>query len=293
MPEQDQTPKQCRTCKYWIYDEGEWGVCRLAESSAYSPVHANSLAVALDYEGYEAHLRTNEAFGCVQWEAKDNGIMSDRDWERDWEWCERATPGKWEVVAVNSEGPYLIRMPYPKGGTWYGVRMIAWKEDAEFIAAAHEALPYWLQRVRELEQDLSINNGLLARQTDLAREAECRLIEVDAKEAEAAALRAALLRMVGACERYLEERPISEADMYDPEYISELRQSKQALSTTAGKELLEENRRLRTVAKAAKAYVDAEDRMAGERVLSPPHYVIEAWMNLVEALAALEEVQNK
>lgn len=80
--------------------------------------------------------------------------MSERDWQKDWEMCERATFGKWEMVSANCpEGPYMIRMPYPKGGTWYGVRMIAWKKDAEFIAEAREALPYWLQRVWELEDE--------------------------------------------------------------------------------------------------------------------------------------------
>ena len=77
--------------------------------------------------------------------------MSERDWQKDWETCERATSGKWEMVSANCpEGPYMIRMPYPKGGTWYGVRMIAWKEDAEFIAESREALPYWLRRYKEL-----------------------------------------------------------------------------------------------------------------------------------------------
>ena len=79
--------------------------------------------------------------------------MSERDWQKDWELCQRATPGKWEVVAANSEGPYMVRMPYPKGGMWYGIRMVFWKEDAEFITAAREALPYWLQRVREMENE--------------------------------------------------------------------------------------------------------------------------------------------
>lgn len=77
--------------------------------------------------------------------------MNKRSWLNDWEICQKATPGKWEVVAANSEGPYLIRMPFPKGGTWYGIRQIAWKKDAEFIAMAREALPYWLKRVEELE----------------------------------------------------------------------------------------------------------------------------------------------
>jgi len=81
--------------------------------------------------------------------------MTERDWQKDWETCERATSGKWEMVSANCpEGPYMIRMPYPKGGTWYGVRMIAWKEDAEFIAEAREALPYWLNQMLDVVMSL-------------------------------------------------------------------------------------------------------------------------------------------
>jgi hypothetical protein len=54
-----------------------------------------------------------------------------------------------------------------------------------------------------------------------------------------------------------------------------------------------ENRRLKAVAKAAEAYVEAEDRMARENVLETPNYVIDAWRNLVGTLAALEEAKNK
>ena len=78
-----------------------------------------------------------------------------RNWARDWDLCEKATYGKWEMVSANCpEGPYMIRMPYPRGGTWYGVRMIAWKEDAEFIAEAREALPYWLNQMLDVVMSL-------------------------------------------------------------------------------------------------------------------------------------------
>lgn len=107
-----------------------------------------------------------------------------RDWQADWERCERATPDKWEVVVANNEGPYLIRMPYPKGGTWYGVRMIAWKEDAEFIAEAREALPYWLQRMRELEAESKKyhSNWLKALREATERNVEITLLENELKQ---------------------------------------------------------------------------------------------------------------
>jgi hypothetical protein len=74
-----------------------------------------------------------------------------RDWQGDWELCEKATPG-----------PLSILPPYP---TEYGIEWEVATEqgkgiwvahcqgehDARFIAEAREALPYWLQRVKELE----------------------------------------------------------------------------------------------------------------------------------------------
>jgi len=45
-----------------------------------------------------------------------------------------------------------------------------------------------------------------------------------------AELLAALVRMVGNCERYLEERPTSESDDYNPDYVSPLKQARSAIA---------------------------------------------------------------
>ena len=47
-------------------------------------------------------------------------------------------------------------------------------------------------------------------------------------------LLAALVRMVGNCERYLEERPTSESDDYNPDYVSPLKQARAAIAKAEG-----------------------------------------------------------
>lgn len=107
-----------------------------------------------------------------------------RDWERDWELCQRATPGPWYPRATDDErfmnAQYVSTDPGPgwlhDGEQGMSVeecepeKVIAitllqtprlasvedgkWDENTEFIAEAREALPYWLQRVKELEDAL-------------------------------------------------------------------------------------------------------------------------------------------
>lgn len=76
-----------------------------------------------------------------------------RDWERDWEMCERASPGPWEFFAA---GPCLSS---PSGDVvqhFWGAR----EEDIKFITEAREALPYWLKAyerdVRALEREVTL-----------------------------------------------------------------------------------------------------------------------------------------
>lgn len=65
--------------------------------------------------------------------------MSERDWLRDWELVAHADPGPWrDVIDEVFAGWWIFSS---KGA-----------ETVQFIAEAREALPYWLQRVRELER---------------------------------------------------------------------------------------------------------------------------------------------
>jgi hypothetical protein len=89
--------------------------------------------------------------------------LEERDWRKDWDMCVRATPGpwKWDWSGVCA----------PSYGSLFGFGRERWKvidlscddcggrkvereADRVFIAEAREALPYWLRRVRELEERL-------------------------------------------------------------------------------------------------------------------------------------------
>jgi site-specific recombinase len=95
--------------------------------------------------------------------------MPERDWQADWEMCEKACPAPWKIKKAKvcdfnsgkdyhetvSIGPLEVSASaddsYVCVDTWLDVS----ENDAYFVAEAREALPYWLQRVRELERDLS------------------------------------------------------------------------------------------------------------------------------------------
>lgn len=70
---------ECRNCRWWDQetddeprDDGKAiGNCLLAESSRSYADHPETLAVALDYEGYGGRLLTTEDFGCVQFDARE------------------------------------------------------------------------------------------------------------------------------------------------------------------------------------------------------------------------------
>jgi hypothetical protein len=66
--------------------------------------------------------------------------MPERDWQRDWELCENKIEAVWAFYRLRRD-PYDDRKP--------------WAELSDFFAFAREALPYWLQRVRELEADIA------------------------------------------------------------------------------------------------------------------------------------------
>jgi hypothetical protein len=67
--------------------------------------------------------------------------MPERDWQRDWELCENKIEAVWAFYRLRRD-PYDDRKP--------------WAELSDFFAFAREALPYWLQRVRELEEDVRV-----------------------------------------------------------------------------------------------------------------------------------------
>lgn len=89
--------------------------------------------------------------------------MNKRDWTTDYLLCQRATPGPW--YAKNYSGVVV--------GPTCEVRYVLPNPDAEFIAAAREAFPYWLQRVQELEKRMQILEAI-AQEADLI----CSIFEI-------------------------------------------------------------------------------------------------------------------
>lgn len=75
-------------------------------------------------------------------------MIFERNWEKDWEMCQGVVRPPWKVDK-DSEGRYYV---YTDTGIWIEVGYAP--SVAQFIAQAREALPYWLQRVRELEEQL-------------------------------------------------------------------------------------------------------------------------------------------
>ena len=84
--------------------------------------------------------------------------MSTRDWQRDMETCQKASPGPWRPGGDGriycSKGYYvatIYKLLTPDG---LADDVVTTNANMQLIAEAREALPYWLQRVRELEDEL-------------------------------------------------------------------------------------------------------------------------------------------
>lgn len=80
-----------------------------------------------------------------------------RDWGRDWELCQKATPGPWYAWKSPS-GIQLVNAglyPEPTICRCYKTKgRVNDEANADFIAEAREALPYWLQQFRKIVEVL-------------------------------------------------------------------------------------------------------------------------------------------
>lgn len=74
--------------------------------------------------------------------------MPERDWEKDWKLHQEVVRGPWRIEQSNDGRCYVASST----GFWIDVGYSP--RTARFIAEAREALPYWLQRVKELEDAL-------------------------------------------------------------------------------------------------------------------------------------------
>lgn len=157
-----------------------------------------------------------------------------RDWQKDWEMSQAATLGPW-VVTIDGYGKVVGVMPDIEA-VHDGCIFVAknsdrprFKEDCKFIAESREALPYWLQRVKELE-------------------------------AQAVVMREAL----------------EWVDMYTRRWTgrSEVPKLTEALSSSAGRDLLE---RIRKLEAAAVALVLCEDVRIGRHCADPADVDLELY----------------
>lgn len=76
----------------------------------------------------------------------------ERDWAKDWELCEKATPGPWYAIPHPEYTSASWRVDTNPNASWAGFGQLAYmsEENARFVAEARDALPYWLKWVRKL-----------------------------------------------------------------------------------------------------------------------------------------------
>jgi len=66
----------CSDCRWWTdYPNADPNqkFCALTETRDYEPLHPESRALPAGAGAHWKRLETRPDFGCVQWEAKDNG----------------------------------------------------------------------------------------------------------------------------------------------------------------------------------------------------------------------------
>lgn len=82
--------------------------------------------------------------------------MPERDWQKDWEACQKATPGPWYVIPHPEYRNASWRVDTNPDAPWVNFGQLAYMsaENAQFVTVAREALPYWLQQVQEMKEAL-------------------------------------------------------------------------------------------------------------------------------------------
>lgn len=158
-----------------------------------------------------------------------------RNWGEDMELCEKATPGPWVrsnygfQVLTNDRENSICQIP-SRGN------MEGQVKDAQFIAEAREALPYWLNAYRELEQ-------VAASRLSRLEQEKWEL------EAEAAAMRQGLEQIKADLQECF---PGDAMNLKKYDYAKTLYgAADQALSSTVGKALLDRLAKAETVVTVA------------------------------------------
>lgn len=111
-----------------------------------------------------------------------------RDWQKDWQLCQDATPGPWVVKAkwigtyngiltpelVDSRNKHIIE-GRAHSEQWYECTayIVGRFLDLQLAAEARTALPYWLTKCKDLETALARAIELLARSDSCPRDDTC------------------------------------------------------------------------------------------------------------------------
>jgi hypothetical protein len=199
-------------------------------------------------------VRTQRVCLRLKTRGKEKNIVSTRDWQRDMETCQKASPGPWrpgdDGRIYCSKGYYvatIYKLLTPDG---LADDVATTNANMQLIAEAREALPYWLERVRELEAQVAVMRDALLNINELGNCDKCGQTYV----------------------------------LYDTADAKH-----KALSTTAGRELLERVKKLEAVAEAAQEFLDTislAERTGADVIMPPVQW--QALYKLREALAALD-----
>lgn len=93
--------------------------------------------------------------------------MPERDWQKDWEMCRKVASKPWTIQRQRIVSPFLdaseeivsigpIEAACTCGDPRAASFLVVDEDIARFVAQAHPALSYWLQRVQELEEDVRV-----------------------------------------------------------------------------------------------------------------------------------------
>lgn len=87
--------------------------------------------------------------------------MSKRDWQRDMEICRKATAPLWSI-SISSNGDYYLLYQMKDKKPIELIAEVPFIENAIFIAEAREGWPAALEKIRELEQQMTKMRDVLS-----------------------------------------------------------------------------------------------------------------------------------
>lgn len=139
--------------------------------------------------------------------------MSERNWQEDWDMCEKATTGPWRFKDGTKRDERQIETTWIHPQLRWTAPIVALaigatnyvyikEEDARLMAESREALPYWLQEIKRLKRELA------AALCDHEREKSMRVSLATLAEGERRRAEAAEMKLEAIKEMLIEEDEI-------------------------------------------------------------------------------------